>query len=104
MRADASAYRYGGEELAIVFPRATLKEAAVVARRILKRIEAARFTSDDKQLMLTASAGVAELSDGMSDPDALIAAADGALYAAKDAGRNCLRVAGEDRGKARVRK
>ena len=84
------ASRYGGEEFAVVMPDTDLAVAVAVAERLRERIESNPFTADgvEAPLSLTVSIGVAQNPMGMVDPDALIKAADEALYQAKDAGRN----------------
>ena len=88
--------RIGGEEFAAVLPSSQLQQACRVAGRLLATIENARvFLDDGTPLPITLSCGVAAVAPwaGVTSM-ALIAAADGALYAAKEAGRNCVRQAG----------
>lgn len=83
------AARYGGEELAVLLPRATSAEAIAVAERIRAELEALRLDIDGEVVRLTASFGVASHPEGNVDgPQALVRAADGALYEAKAAGKN----------------
>lgn len=87
--ADA-VYRTGGEELAVLLPETGLREAADVAERL--RVSVAQHTiavRDAETLRCTASFGVAalELLDCVTG-DALVDAADRALYAAKRGGRD----------------
>ena len=81
--------RMGGEEFVILLPHADGDRASVVAERIRRAI-AASTPADQPDLAVTASIGVATLIPG-EGPAALLHRADGALYAAKDAGRNALR-------------
>ncbi len=74
--------RYGGDEFAVIFTN-TGMEAMVLTERVRKSIEAHSWTHD----RMTISAGIATCAAGLSAED-LIAAADEALYRAKDAGRN----------------
>ncbi len=79
--------RYGGEEFAVVLPGATLAEASFVAERVRAAVET---TMNDVPARppVTVSVGLATWpGDGGSVADVL-AAADRALYAAKNAGRN----------------
>jgi diguanylate cyclase (GGDEF)-like protein len=83
--------RYGGEEMAVALPQTDLEGAYQFAERVRRRIEALELPllSGDGTLKVTASFGVASLaSAGTADKDALVAAADGALYEAKRSGKN----------------
>ena len=83
--------RYGGEEMAVALPQTDLEGAYQFAERVRRRIEALEFglPSGAGKLRVTASFGVASLgAAGDTDKDALVAAADGALYQAKRAGKN----------------
>ncbi len=87
--------RYGGEEFAMVLPGHDRRNAAQLAERVRNAIEDQRIDiGDDLVLKVTVSLGVATF-DGMrffSRPEQLIEAADKAVYAAKESGRNCVRV------------
>jgi diguanylate cyclase (GGDEF)-like protein len=76
--------RYGGEEFTILMPGATAEMAVQAAERVRRRIEE---SSRRDNLTITVSVGVAMLGDGETSDD-LIGAADGALSAAKQAGKN----------------
>jgi diguanylate cyclase (GGDEF)-like protein len=82
--------RYGGEELAIVLPQTDSEGAAQLAERIREAVEQLEVPRVDGEgvLRLQASFGVAAVPESASDREALIAAADAALYRAKRAGRN----------------
>lgn len=80
--------RVGGEEFAVLLPETTLSRARTVAERIRKRAEALTLRADDRPVPLTVSVGVAEALTSMPGIDALIKAADAALYRAKERGRN----------------
>jgi diguanylate cyclase (GGDEF)-like protein len=82
--------RYGGEEFVVALPETDAQGAVEVAERIRERIEAERvpFVEGDGELAVTASIGVATMGDGPSDVQALLAAADEALYEAKGTGKN----------------
>ncbi len=86
------AYRYGGEEFALLLPSYSAEEAFGLAERIRKDIRAAVVSS--KGLRVTASFGVACLPDDASNPKGLLEKADAALYEAKNLGRNRVRVSG----------
>jgi diguanylate cyclase (GGDEF)-like protein len=82
--------RYGGEEMAVALPQTDLEGAYRFAERVRRRIEALELPlAGGGRLRVTASFGVASLATAASaDKDALVAAADGALYEAKRAGKN----------------
>jgi len=86
--------RYGGEEFAVVLPGADRVTAARLAERIRLGVESTQVPSDEGELLsITISTGVAT-HDGTFFDTAVqfIKAADQAVYAAKDAGRNCVRI------------
>jgi diguanylate cyclase (GGDEF)-like protein len=81
--------RTGGDEFCIMLPASTLREAAMIARRIVEvcREDAAGCVGNE--IPLSVSIGVAQWSREIGAfPDRLIAAADHALYVAKKEGRN----------------
>jgi diguanylate cyclase (GGDEF)-like protein len=83
--------RTGGDEFCIVLPSSTLREGAMIARRVLEvcRLDAEQCAGSD--IPIAVSIGVAQWSREMGAfPDRLIAAADHALYDAKKGGRNCF--------------
>ena len=82
--------RYGGEELAVVLPQTDAAGAAQLAERMREAVERLRIPRVGARgyLRITASFGVASYPDTAADKDALIAAADSALYQAKRAGKN----------------
>jgi diguanylate cyclase (GGDEF)-like protein len=87
LRVEDSFGRVGGEEFAILVSGADLNQAADVAERVRRAI--ARMTIPNYPgLEVTASFGVVQLSDAAPAPEALMDAADAALYDAKSAGRN----------------
>jgi diguanylate cyclase (GGDEF)-like protein len=89
MRADDVACRYGGEEFAIVLPKAEPSDAIDVVERVRAALAAATGRGDTP--IFTCSFGIAHSSDA-ADLDDVILRADQALFAAKDAGRDrvCL--------------
>ncbi|WP_457574474.1 GGDEF domain-containing protein [Desulfolithobacter sp.] len=84
--------RYGGEEIAIIFPETTEKKALSLAERLRRRVASttteAPETHSDREILITISIGIAGLTDGNTSPELLMEKADRALYAAKQAGRN----------------
>lgn len=87
------AYRYGGEEIAVLLPDFTADEAVAVAERIRRTIEAHNWASINVKLCVTLSIGVAEAGQAAGVGE-LVAQADAALYSAKHGGRNRVCVAG----------
>lgn len=87
--------RYGGEEFVALLPNAGANAAMRVAERLREGVEAcAAGVADHIPVRLTASIGVSTYPTHGGELDDLIHAADTALYAAKDAGRNAVRLAG----------
>ena len=78
--------RYGGEEFVILLPQTAVHHAVVVADKLRCAIADWEFPGVSRPL--TISAGVAEFPDHATTRDDLLQAADAALYAAKQAGRN----------------
>ncbi|WP_243311751.1 GGDEF domain-containing protein [Fundidesulfovibrio agrisoli] len=84
--------RTGGEEFFIILPAACGQDAARVAERIRKTVEAGTHITDNGDVVrYTVSLGVASLQETM-DMYALLYRADQALYAAKAGGRNRVHV------------
>ncbi|GMU70976.1 MAG: GGDEF domain-containing protein [Burkholderiales bacterium] len=79
--------RFGGEEFVILLPEAPLDEAAAVVQRVQRELTKRIFMHEHQRVLITFSAGVVQRMPGELR-DALIARADRALYAAKQAGRN----------------
>jgi diguanylate cyclase (GGDEF)-like protein len=96
-RANDVVARYGGEEFAIIL----LDVGKVAARDVAERIAAQvaefpfEFSSSQPAGRLTISLGVASFPDDGAEPALVLSAADRALFAAKNAGRNSVRVAGQ---------
>ncbi len=81
--------RYGGEEMLVVLPEATLPVAVERAETIRRAMETMRLDHAGRQLgTVTASLGVAVFPEDGGDPEALVRAADEAMYLAKKSGRN----------------
>jgi diguanylate cyclase (GGDEF)-like protein len=85
--------RYGGEEFAVICRGIPLANAAVLGERLRALIESTAFDWESKRIPVTVSIGVAGLPETACDnPAGLIEAADQALYEAKRAGRNRVRL------------
>jgi diguanylate cyclase (GGDEF)-like protein len=81
--------RSGGDEFCIVLPSSTLREGAMIARRVLEVCRADAEHCAGADIPISVSIGVAQWTAEMgASPDQLIAAADQALYDAKKDGRN----------------
>jgi len=87
IRRNDLACRLGGEEFAILLPGVHEEQAQPTAERILTKIAEQPMVHDGKIIEMSVSCGVADTSVSY-DMTALFKAADDALYAAKDAGRN----------------
>jgi GGDEF domain-containing protein len=107
------AYRYGGEEFLMLFRGRTAAEALPFVEAVRRDVADAGFTPRSPRRLavkveggpapehpiaprvtITISIGLADSSKGRSTPDLVLDAADLSMYEAKDAGRNCVRVAG----------
>jgi two-component system cell cycle response regulator len=90
-RATDCAIRWGGEEFLVMFPETSLEEAAVIVERFRAHLgtEPVSVLDGVLRLDITASGGVSELEPG-DTLESLVARADGALYRAKETGRNRL--------------
>jgi len=88
-RASDFAARYGGEEFSVILPHTQLDMALRVADRIRRAVREFLFLADETPSHVTVSAGVATYpSPAIDSVDALIRAADIALYRAKDLGKD----------------
>ncbi len=101
-----TAYRYGGEEFALVFPGKGQEECLPHLEELREMVETHKFTmrrrfrprvpkpkadkgrKSRQAIMITVSIGVAERNHRNTSPDQVVQAADKALYRAKEAGRN----------------
>lgn len=80
--------RFGGEEFVVLCEQTDTEGAVHLAERVRQELEAEVFQSEHGPLSVTCSVGVATLDGSMKDWDALFKAADEALYASKNNGRN----------------
>jgi diguanylate cyclase (GGDEF)-like protein len=87
--------RFGGDEFALILPDTGSEGAVSVGERVRERIAAFRFLQGDGlSIQLTVSVGVATLPDVAASADALIQAADEAMYWVKEHGKNGIHVSG----------
>ena len=98
--------RYGGEEFIILLPHTDARRAVTVADRIRRATATRTFIADETPLKLTISCGVATYpaNPHIKDEEDLVRAADVALYAAKNAGRNRTETDPESLSDSRARK
>lgn len=93
LRVYDRAGRFGGEEFVVLLPQARQADAVNIAERLRTRIAAMSIPVNDSapdgtRVQLTVSVGVAALDDHTQELNDLMAAADAALYQAKQTGRN----------------
>jgi diguanylate cyclase (GGDEF)-like protein len=88
-KADVAS-RYGGEEFSILLPQTPLNDAGMIADRLRRTILNTRFPHGETQPLgsVTVSIGLSSLSPSLDSVEAIIRAADRALYHAKSHGRN----------------
>jgi two-component system, cell cycle response regulator len=93
-RAQDLAARYGGEELALILPGTPRPIGAVIAETIRRATAAQAIQCGKQAVPVTISVGVATFEPGgpMTESAHLLKAADMAVYAAKHAGRNCVKI------------
>lgn len=90
VKGDDIAFRYGGEEFAVLLPRATLEQAQKVAEKARQSVmskELVKRSTGENLGRITISSGVAFFQDG-DNTSTLVERADSCLYEAKNRGRN----------------
>jgi len=92
--------RYGGEEIVCFFSRTSLDDAASLMEELRTEIERSPVPYKKKRISVTASIGISVREQPEQALSAVMQAADKALYAAKKAGRNCVRTGRLRRKKA----
>jgi diguanylate cyclase (GGDEF)-like protein len=85
------AYRYGGDEIVVLLPNQSIREAAAVAERVRDMIVQTKFGRYPEKI--TASIGLASYPEPTGDLDALLSNADAAMYRVKDSGGNGVQAA-----------
>jgi diguanylate cyclase (GGDEF)-like protein len=86
--------RYGGEEFAVLLPKTSAALIGQVAERLRHAVVDTPFETECATFPVTISVGAAAYPDHAQDAQALVAAADAALYQAKGGGRNRVCLAG----------
>lgn len=84
--------RLGGDEFGILMEHCDIEHACQVAQSLIDKIGNYRFIWDNQLFSVGASIGVAPITESILNITELLRNADIACYAAKDAGRSCLRV------------
>jgi diguanylate cyclase (GGDEF)-like protein len=93
VRTEDLVARYGGEEFTVVCRGIDLSQGRTLAERLRGCVEALRVEEGEAVMRLTISVGVASFpASGIDSPEDLLAAADRALYRAKNGGRNRVEV------------
>ncbi len=87
--------RYGGEEFLVLLPGCSRDDLRVIAERIRGAIEALALEYENRRFSFTTSVGMYHV-DQPEGRDAMLGKTDKALYLAKVAGRNCIRMYGDD--------
>ena len=87
MRPQDTLARYGGEEFVILLPDTPLEKGIEAMTRLQRELTKRFFLSGTEKILITFSAGVAQLVEGESGMDA-VKRADQAMYLAKRAGKN----------------
>ena len=83
--------RLGGDEFAVILPNTSVTEARLVAEAIVATIRDRSLVKDEQGV--TASVGIAVFGDDpRHSPESIVSEADTAMYAAKDGGRDSVRL------------
>jgi diguanylate cyclase (GGDEF)-like protein len=85
------AARYGGDEFAVILPNTTLNEAVIVSQRIVEAVSQSPLSWQHEQIPLSISVGVGEYGPD-ANPEDITSKSDWALYAAKQSGKNTVRI------------
>ncbi len=94
LRESDSLVRYGGEEFLIILPDTDIQGCEFVMGRLQQAFQKNPLQYEGKSIQVTFSAGLARLKPE-ENGHALVMRADAALYEAKNAGRNCVKIAAE---------
>ena len=82
--------RYGGEEFLLILPGSNIENALLRAEELRQAVQAAQIVDGETTIQVTASFGVASEFPNHYEAEAVIQTVDGALYQAKNRGRNCV--------------
>ncbi len=87
MRPQDTLARYGGEEFVILLPDTPLENGIEAMTRLQRELTKRFFLAGTEKILITFSAGVAQVAEGESAPDAM-KRADQGMYLAKRSGKN----------------
>ncbi len=93
LRADDTLGRWGGEEFLLILPNCTLDSAFEIVERLRAIAMQIQLPAKTQQLRVSISAGLASNVERLETLDEIVASADVALYEAKTAGRDLVRIA-----------
>lgn len=85
------AARYGGDEFSIILPNTSLADALVVAQRMMDYVSSYPIQVEDHSIQASVSIGLAQYQREFTT-ETIMREADGALLAAKNAGKNCIHI------------
>ncbi|WP_162224936.1 GGDEF domain-containing protein [Neptunomonas antarctica] len=83
--------RYGGEEFVVLMPNTSIEETLALAQRILSANRQNAVLYNNIAIHYTISIGVTEILDSDTSAEEIFKRSDDLLYAAKDAGRDCIK-------------
>jgi len=86
-----TAARYGGDEFAVILLNTSLDDAIVVAQRMVDAVASSQTTWQKEQIQLSISVGLGQY-DAETTPEDITSRSDRALYMAKQAGKNTVRI------------
>ncbi len=86
-----TAARYGGDEFAVILPNTSLTDAYIVAERMVQVVAQSPTTWRKEQIQLSISVGLGQY-DADTNPEDITSRSDQALYTAKQAGKNTVRI------------
>jgi len=86
-----TAARYGGDEFAVILPNTAIPEAVIAAERMINEVSKSPIIWERQKIQITISIGVGQYESQMC-PEEIAHRSDEALYAAKQAGKNTVKV------------
>ena len=86
-----TAARYGGDEFAVILPNTAIPEAVIAAERMINEVSKSPIIWERQKIQITISIGVGQY-EGQMCPEEIAHRSDEALYAAKQAGKNTVKV------------